>query len=135
MKPPYHSFALLTTLSLLYCDIAVAEVPPPPAMSAEQATSKPTKKLPTTRLKTATSSNEKPNEQQEQFPIPELVIRYKDGAKIEEYRINGQLRYAKITPSVGPAYYLIDSTGDGAFDQRSDELENPPIQQWLLYSW
>ncbi len=133
MKPLYHPLVLLITLLLLPFTLAIAEVPEPPPMSVEPSP----KKAPATRtkLKTPTSSNEKPDEQQEQFPIPELVIRYKDGAKIEEYRVNGQLRYAKITPSIGPAYYLIDSTGDGAFDRRSDDLDNPPIQQWLLYSW
>ena len=127
---------LLATLLFLHVNLSFAEVAPPPPMSADSKNSKNAKTTSkSTPIKTPAIDTDKPTEQQEQFPAPELVIRYKDGAKIEEYRLNGQVRYAKITPSSGPAYYLIDSTGDGTFDQRSDQLVNPPIQQWLLYSW
>jgi len=122
---------MLGAALLLLLNLSFAEIAPPPAMSSSD--SKPTKKSKSIKLQSKTQ--DKPNETQEQFPIPDLVIRYKDGAKIEEYRINGQLRYAKITPKVGPPYYLVDSTGDGRFDKRHNQLENPPIQTWLLYSW
>ncbi len=107
---------------------AIADVPAPPAADIKN-----TKK--SVLIETPTANSDKPEEQQQQYPTPELVIRYKDGAKIEEYRVNGLLRYSKITPKLGPAYYLIDTNGDGTFDKRHDHLENPPIQQWLLYSW
>jgi len=114
----------------------IAPPPPPPAMT-EQTKKSTAKRTPLSNDKKTTKSvkQDKPAEQQKQFPLPDIVIRYKDGAKIEEYRVNGQLRYAKITPKIGPSYYLIDTNGDGTFNKRHDQLENPPIQQWLLYSW
>jgi hypothetical protein len=33
--------------------------------------------------------------------------------RVEEYRMNGVLYMVKVTPTVGPPYYLIDTTGDG----------------------
>ena len=69
------------------------------------------------------------------LPEPEVTIVRKKDAVIEEYRINGQLRYAKIKPTKGPAYYMIDTDGDGLLDKRDDNLDNPPINQWILLRW
>lgn len=141
MKIHYPKIIFLSAIILLYINPGFAdEVPPPPPMSAtdKKATKNNTRKKSKaikSRIQTPAKNKDKPDEQQQQFPAPELVIRYKEGTRIEEYRVNGQLRYAKITPKLGPAYYLIDTNGDGTFDKRHDQLENPPIQQWLLYSW
>lgn len=69
------------------------------------------------------------------LPEPEVTIVHKKDAVIEEYRVNGQLRYAKIKPTKGPAYYMIDTDGDGLLDKRDDNLDNPPINQWILLRW
>ena len=69
------------------------------------------------------------------LPEPEVTIVHKKDSVIEEYRINGQLRYAKIKPSKGPAYYMIDTDGDGILDKRDNNLDNPPINQWILLRW
>lgn len=69
------------------------------------------------------------------LPEPEVTIVHKKEAVIEEYRVNGQLRFAKITPKKGPAYYMIDTDGDGQLDKRDDNLDNPPINQWILLRW
>lgn len=66
---------------------------------------------------------------------PKVTIIHREHAVIEEYRVNGQLRYVKITPDKGPPYYLIDTTGNGLLDTRSDSLDNPPINQWILFRW
>ena len=76
-----------------------------------------------------------PEDTANQLPEPEVTIVHKKDAVIEEYRINGQLRYAKIKPSRGPAYYMIDTDGDGLLDKRNDNLDNPPINQWILMRW
>lgn len=69
------------------------------------------------------------------IPQPEVrIIRNKD-AVIEEYRVNGQLRFIKITPSVGKPYYMIDTDGDGVLETRNDNFANPPINQWILLEW
>ena len=69
------------------------------------------------------------------LPEPEVTIVHKKDSVIEEYRINGQLRYAKIKPSKGPAYYMIDTDGDGILDKRDNNLDNPPINQWIPLRW
>ncbi|MGD8483784.1 MAG: DUF2782 domain-containing protein [Thioalkalispiraceae bacterium] len=71
----------------------------------------------------------------DELPEPEVTIIHRKEAVIEEYRVNGQLRYAKITPTKGPAYYMIDTDGDGQLDKRKDNLDNPPINQWILKRW
>lgn len=74
-------------------------------------------------------------EEGKHLPEPEVTIIKRKDATIEEYRVNGQLRYAKITPSIGPAYYMVDTDGDGLLDRRHDDLRNPPVQQWILFQW
>ncbi len=70
------------------------------------------------------------------IPEPEVTIIRRQDAVVEEYRVNGQLRYAKVTPAKGPPYYLFDSDGDGVLDTRYDDLETPPpINQWILMRW
>ncbi len=74
-------------------------------------------------------------QQSTEIPEPEVNIIHRKDRTIEEYRVNGVLRYIKITPSHGPAYYMIDTNGDGFVDQRFDDLENPPTNQWILMEW
>lgn len=70
------------------------------------------------------------------LPEPAVTIIHKDEATIEEYRVNGQLRYVKITPKKGKPYYLIDKDGDGQMESRHSDLDGvPPINQWLLLEW
>jgi hypothetical protein len=133
MITPYKIVTFVATILILQVNSSFADVAPPPTLTEENQKGRtPKKSIP---LDTPTVEQDKPAEQQKQFPTPELVIRYKDGAKIEEYSVNGQLRYSKITPKIGPSYYLVDTDGDGVFDQRHNHLDNPPIQQWLLYTW
>lgn len=64
---------------------------------------------------------------------PEVTITKKDGKTIEEYRMGGKLYMIKITPKVGPPYYLVDSKGDGKFS-RQESLDSglrPP--QWVIH--
>jgi len=69
------------------------------------------------------------------IPEPQVNIIHREDRTIEEYRVNGALRYIKIIPSHGPAYYMIDTDGDGSLDKRYDDLENPPFNQWILLEW
>lgn len=66
---------------------------------------------------------------------PEVTIRSRGDATVEEYRSNGRLYMVKITPARGYPYYLIDSDGDGSFDTRRNELDPPNIHQWILFRW
>lgn len=69
------------------------------------------------------------------IPQPEVRIIRKKDAVIEEYRVNGHLRFIKITPSVGSPYYMVDTDGDGVLETRNDNFANPPINQWILLEW
>ncbi len=66
---------------------------------------------------------------------PEVTIIRREDSIIEEYRINGMLYGVKVTPVVGPPYYLMDSNGDGSMESRLDDLERLHIPQWVLFSW
>lgn len=69
------------------------------------------------------------------IPQPEVRIIRKQDVVIEEYSINGRVRYVKITPSSGSPYYMVDTDGDGVLETRNDNFANPPINQWLLLEW
>lgn len=71
----------------------------------------------------------------EPLPEPEVTIIHGEDKTIEEYRVNGQVRFVKITPKKGKPYYMIDTDGDGQLDKRDDNLDNPPINQWILLRW
>jgi predicted small secreted protein len=57
-----------------------------------------------------------------------------NGDVIEEYRIAGQLRAVKVTPSRGPTYYLVDNDGDGRLDSSKGEGTVSPVY-YKLFSW
>jgi hypothetical protein len=77
-----------------------------------------------------------PKESDSREPIkPEVNIIHKGDTTIEEYRVGGRLRYAKIIPKVGKPYYMVDTNGDGTLDTRYNDLENPPVNQWILMEW
>lgn len=113
----------LTILSLLLLLASVglhaqefAPVPPPPPMENQQTTPPAA-------------------EEEGAAPEPQVTIIKRPEATIEEYRVNGQLYMVKITPSKGYPYYLIDSDGDGSFETRRNELDNPPVTQWKILRW
>lgn len=105
---------LLASALLLACSVRAAEqtdpLPPPPLPDAAAV------------------------EEAEELQ-PEVTIRRRGDAEVEEYRVNGRLYMVKITPSRGYPYYLIDSDGDGDFDTRRNELDPPNINQWILFRW
>ena len=69
------------------------------------------------------------------IPEPEVRIIRKQDTVIEEYRVQGRLRFIKVTPTVGAAYYLVDTDGDGVLETRENDLDNPPINRWILLEW
>ncbi|WP_066091964.1 DUF2782 domain-containing protein [Xanthomonas massiliensis] len=55
-----------------------------------------------------------------------------NGDVVQEYRVGGQLRMVKVTPSRGAPYYIYDRNGDGHMDSNRDGVS--PVY-WKLYSW
>jgi hypothetical protein len=67
---------------------------------------------------------------------PDVTIIRRGEDIIEEYRINNRLYMVRVKPRIGPAYYLLDSDGDGNMDVRRSDLEDDMrIPQWVLFSW
>ncbi len=66
---------------------------------------------------------------------PEVTIVHRGKETIEEYRVGGQLYMVKITPSSGVPYYLMDTDGDGSLETRRNDLENPSVVQWRIFTW
>lgn len=67
---------------------------------------------------------------------PDITIIRRGKDQIQEYRINGELYMIKVVPAVGPAYYLIDTNGDGTMDVRESDLHRGTrINQWKLLEW
>ncbi|MHC8440745.1 MAG: DUF2782 domain-containing protein [Candidatus Eutrophobiaceae bacterium] len=64
-----------------------------------------------------------------------LIKEGKDGEKIEEFRIDGKLYVIKITPAIGPPYYIIDHDGDGHPETRMDDLNRIQAVEWKLWEF
>lgn len=66
---------------------------------------------------------------------PQVTIIRRETETVEEVRVGGELRYVKVTPRIGPSYYLVPN-GNGQTYLRYDSLDvglKPPM--WLLFSW
>ena len=109
---------LAAFMSLLFTPICHAEDIPPPGDDkfVEDATDKPASSVPSDDNK-------------------EVTIIKKKEAIIEEVRVNGKLRYAKITPTKGKPYYMYDSNGDGVLDATETDIKKANVNQWILMEW
>lgn len=66
---------------------------------------------------------------------PQVTIIRRGGDSHEEVRVNGELRYVKVTPRIGPPYYLVPQ-GPGQTFIRRDSLDfGLSTPMWLLFSW
>lgn len=65
----------------------------------------------------------------------DIIIIQKKDALIEEVRVDGKLRYAKITPKTGKPYYMYDSDGDGILDATETDMKKANVNQWILMEW
>ncbi len=121
---------VVAALSVALAGVALAEAPepeqfpealPPPQLSADR---------PPSRIDEQTAA-----QADQQALEPEVIVIESESARIEEYRLNGQLYMVKITPAVGPSYYLVDSDGDGSLESRHDLERGLDIPMWVLFSW
>ena len=66
---------------------------------------------------------------------PQVTIIRKDAETVEEIRVNGELRYVRVTPRGGKTYYLVPN-GNGQSFIRYDSLGSSlSVPMWLLFSW
>ena len=67
---------------------------------------------------------------------PEVTIVRRGKDVVEEYRVNNRLYMIKVKPAIGPAYYMVDTDGDGNLDVRRSDLDRDmKVPQWVLFSW
>lgn len=67
---------------------------------------------------------------------PDITIIRRGKKTIQEFRRNGQLYMIRIKPDIGPAYYFLDTDGDGNMDvRRSDMDKGLNINQWKILEW
>ncbi len=122
------AITLFTTIIFSSAMFAADDIPPPPSLiKAEE-------KFTTTANQVAPTLPDEADDSRN-IPQPEVRIIRKKDTVIEEYRVNGRLRFIKITPSVGSPYYMVDTDGDGILETREDNFTNPPINQWILLEW
>ena len=120
------------SIALITSNTAVAVDDAPPSLNKEEKNF--TTTSPSQNRTIPTLPDEEADDSRN-IPQPEVRIIRKKDAVIEEYRVNGQLRFIKITPSVGSPYYMVDTDGDGVLETRNDNFANPPINQWILLEW
>ncbi|MBT8039564.1 MAG: DUF2782 domain-containing protein [Xanthomonadales bacterium] len=77
-----------------------------------------------------------PKIQEEQIE-PTVRIIDEEDRRIEEYSRNGQVYMVKVTPAKGPAYYYIDTNGDGKLELDPDQQALNPVQPvyWKIKEW
>ena len=76
-----------------------------------------------------------PKVQDEQIE-PTVTIHEEKEGRVEEYSLNGQVYMVKVTPKAGPAYYYIDTDGDGVLETApSKGLEPVHPVYWKLKEW
>lgn len=80
---------------------------------------------------------EAPKVEKGYVPKAEITIIEGEDRLVKEYRINGQLRAIKVTPSNGfPAYYLIDREGSGQFQKIGPDMgEKIVAPNWIVIEW
>jgi len=125
----------LSLSSLLICSASAAQqklpglqpLPPPPAFDPreekwQQPPSTQPAALPTDDHADPVLGTEAP-----------AITRKAIAPSVEEYRAGGKLYMIKITPKVGPPYYLIDDLGDGKFThyEHLDPNFRPP--RWVIH--
>ena len=122
----------ISILLVSQTSVAAEDIPPPPSVSKAEKNfaNKSNQAVPTIPDEDTDEADDSRN-----IPEPEVRIIRKKDTVIEEYRVNGRVRFVKITPSKGKPYYMVDTDGDGVLETRDDNFTNPPINQWILLEW
>ena len=118
---------LLISLLMHHQFVNAEEIPLPPSVEKNQPVA--------SNNNPSLADENAEGEDSRNIPEPEVRIIKKKDATIEEYLVNGRVRYVKITPTVGKPYYMVDTDGDGKLDRRENDLDNPPINRWILLEW
>jgi hypothetical protein len=63
------------------------------------------------------------------------VIQNADGGYSEEVRVQGQLKYIRVTPRYGRSYYLLPDPKDTAYIRRDGIDPTVKVPMWVIFSW
>lgn len=66
---------------------------------------------------------------------PQVTILHDDTQQTEEVRIQGQLRYVRVTPRHGRPYYLIPDVNGATFIRRDSLDPSLKVPMWTLFSF
>lgn len=66
---------------------------------------------------------------------PAVTVLQRGDDMIEEYRYRGRLYMLKVTPRIGPAYFLMDIKGDGNMVRKDSLDKDQPLPRWTLINW
>jgi hypothetical protein len=68
-------------------------------------------------------------------PLEPPVTIVRPAPTVQDFQRGGRPFMIKVTPTKGPAYYLIDQDGDGRLETRADSLNDPLVPNWIIFSW
>jgi hypothetical protein len=66
----------------------------------------------------------------ERVDEPQVRIPVQEGDQVEEIREGGRVVMLKVTPKNGPAYYLVDTTGNGNWMRRDSLDDGVRVPMW-----
>ena len=66
---------------------------------------------------------------------PQVTIIRREDTVVEEVRIQGELRYVKVTPRGGRPYFLVPDAGGHAFLRRDNLDISLKVPMWVLFSF
>ena len=66
---------------------------------------------------------------------PQVTITKKEGETVEEARVNGKLKWVKVTPRHGVPYYLVPDGSDGVLIRRDGFDPGLRVPLWVLFSF
>ena len=114
---------------------ALAQSPAPPPIPAN-ATPPPIPANATPPPASAKSARPPPPEVYGEPDLePQVTIIRKDAETVEEIRVNGELRYVRVTPRGGKTYYLVPNSNGRDFVRYDSLGSNLSVPMWLLFSW
>jgi hypothetical protein len=66
---------------------------------------------------------------------PQVTIIRRDKEVVEEVRVNGVLRYIRVTPTHGKSYYLIPDQNGNTYIRRDSLDPTLKVPMWVLFSF
>ena len=66
---------------------------------------------------------------------PQVTIVRNDNQISEEVRVQGQLRYIRVTPKYGRPYYLIPDANGATYIRRNSLDSTLKVPMWVLFSF